>query len=47
MYSPHYDNPKSLSTVYRWLIEAGLENISVKKGHNGIVAKGKKKSIGL
>ncbi len=41
MYSPMYDYPQSKATVARWFIEAGLEDITVKYGQNGIVAKGR------
>jgi len=41
MYSPKYDYPQSRATVSRWLREAGLEDITVTYGQNGIVARGK------
>jgi SAM-dependent methyltransferase len=40
MYSPAFDRPQSLSTVHRWFVRAGFEQIDVRRGPNGVVAKG-------
>ncbi|MDC0358393.1 methyltransferase domain-containing protein [Oligoflexia bacterium] len=40
MYSPAYDHPASIATVKAWLKDAGLQNIEVKYGPNGIIGKG-------
>jgi 2-polyprenyl-3-methyl-5-hydroxy-6-metoxy-1,4-benzoquinol methylase len=42
MLSPAYDRPQTLSAVRRWLEEAGLEDIEVKPGYNGIEARGRR-----
>jgi hypothetical protein len=34
--SPAYDLPQTLETFKAWHIEAGLENIDVCRGYNGI-----------
>lgn len=39
-YSPQYDKPQRLSTVKKWFKKAGLRNIDVRYGPNGIVGKG-------
>jgi len=44
MYSPTYDKPQTMRTVRRWFEEAGLENVTVERGFNGIVARGQKPS---
>ncbi|WP_407169523.1 class I SAM-dependent methyltransferase [Bradyrhizobium sp. ORS 111] len=43
MYSPTYDNPQTMRTVRKWFEEAGMENVTVERGNNGIVARGQKK----
>ena len=43
MYSPEYDKPQTLKEVQRWFKEAGLKDVEVIYGPNGIVGKGKKK----
>jgi len=40
MYSPEYDYPQTVTTVARWFKGAGLVDISVCHGPNGIVGKG-------
>lgn len=40
--SPAYDKPQWLSTVRKWFREAGLENIDVRPGQNGIEGRGTK-----
>ena len=42
MLSPRYDSPQTLGTVRRWFKEAGLTEIEVEYGHNGIEGRGKK-----
>jgi len=42
MLSPRYDLPQTLSTVRRWFAEAGLENVTVQYGYNGIEGRGRK-----
>jgi SAM-dependent methyltransferase len=41
MLSPRYDSPQTLSTVRRWFIEAGLTDVEVTYGYNGIEGRGK------
>ena len=40
--SPAYDRPQTLKTVQRWFMQAGLVNVEVKPGFNGIVGLGRK-----
>jgi SAM-dependent methyltransferase len=42
MYSPLYDQPQSMDTVRRWFDDAGLVEVKLKRGDNGIDAKGKR-----
>lgn len=42
MYSPEHDHPQSISTVERWFREAGLCDIVVEYGLNGIIGRGRK-----
>ena len=42
MYSPAYDRPRTFSTIRSWMREAGLTEVVVKKGVNGIAASGRK-----
>ena len=39
-YAPQFDKPKRISTVKKWFIKAGLKNIKVQFGPNGIIGKG-------
>jgi SAM-dependent methyltransferase len=41
MYSPSYDHPQTVATVERWFKEAGLSDVTVESGPNGIVGKGR------
>ena len=40
MYSPQFDKPQTLCQIENWLKRAGLQNIDVWYGQNGIVGKG-------
>ena len=42
MLSPVYDQPQQMEDVRRWFQEAGLVEIQLKRGYNGINAKGKR-----
>jgi hypothetical protein len=42
MLSPRYDSPQTLSTMRKWFGGAGLTDVEVSKGYNGIEARGKK-----
>lgn len=42
MYAPRYDNPQTLRAVRRWFKQAGLQNVEVAYGPNGIVGKGRR-----
>lgn len=42
MYAPEHDHPQSLKTVTRWFREAGLKDIVVERGPNGIIGRGVK-----
>ncbi|HEY1303116.1 MAG TPA: methyltransferase domain-containing protein [Vicinamibacterales bacterium] len=42
MLSPRYDSPQALSTMRKWFGGAGLTDVEVTKGYNGIEARGKK-----
>jgi SAM-dependent methyltransferase len=42
MYSPVYDQPQSMDAVQGWFDEAGLIEVKLKRGDNGIDAKGKR-----
>ena len=42
MYSPRYDTPQTLEEVRRWFTNAGLIDVDVRYGPNGIVGKGRK-----
>jgi SAM-dependent methyltransferase len=42
MYSPVYDQPQSMDAVQRWFDDAGLVEVKLKRGDNGIDAKGKR-----
>ena len=41
MYSPAHDHPQSLSAVRAWFRAAGLEDVTVELGLNGVVARGR------
>jgi SAM-dependent methyltransferase len=43
MLSPRYDYPQTLKTVKKWFQDAGLGDIDVRYGYNGIEARGTKK----
>jgi hypothetical protein len=40
MLSPTYDRPRSLGQVRRWAEEAGLRDVRVRHGWNGVEARG-------
>jgi SAM-dependent methyltransferase len=40
MLSPAYDRPRSLGQVRRWTADAGLEDVQVRYGWNGVEARG-------
>jgi SAM-dependent methyltransferase len=42
MLSPRYDYPQTIKTVRKWLQDAGLSDIDVRCGYNGIEARGTK-----
>jgi SAM-dependent methyltransferase len=42
MFSPVHDHPQTLETVSKWLTDAGLVDIYVSTGFNGVNARGKK-----
>jgi SAM-dependent methyltransferase len=42
MLSPRYDSPQTISTVRRWFAEAGLVEVDVQSGYNGIEGRGRK-----
>lgn len=44
MLSPRYDYPQTLKTVKKWFQDAGLEDIDVHYGYNGVEARGTKKA---
>lgn len=41
-FAPRYDNPQRLNTVKKWFADAGLENVEVRYGPNGINGRGTK-----
>lgn len=43
MLSPRYDSPQTLSTMRRWFAEAGLVDVEVQYGFNGIEGRGGKR----
>ena len=45
MYSPAHDHPQSMRAVRAWYCDAGFQDIVVKPGPNGVVAKGVKPTI--
>ncbi len=40
MLAPRYDAPQTAATLRTWCAEAGLENVEVGDGYNGIEARG-------
>ena len=44
MYAPTYDQPQSMEDVQRWFDDAGLIEVNVKHGDNGIDARGKRRN---
>ena len=42
MLGPVYDRPQSLDTVQQWFVEAGLSEIDVHYGYNGIEGRGRR-----
>lgn len=42
MLSPMFDKPKSLKAFRQWFCEAGLEDVDVRYGYNGLEGRGKK-----
>jgi 2-polyprenyl-3-methyl-5-hydroxy-6-metoxy-1,4-benzoquinol methylase/uncharacterized protein YbaR (Trm112 family) len=42
MFSPRYDYPKTVKEIHRWFEEAGLKDIEVGEGYNGIEARGRR-----
>lgn len=42
MLSPRYDSPQRIDTVRKWFVEAGLTDIEVNYGYNGIEGRGRK-----
>jgi len=42
MYSPAHDHPQTIATVLHWFFEAGLRDVTVEYGLNGIVGRGAK-----
>jgi hypothetical protein len=42
MLSPRYDYPQTLKTVKKWFKDAGLSDVDVHYGYNGIEARGTK-----
>jgi SAM-dependent methyltransferase len=44
MFSPVYDQPQTMEDVRQWFEQAGLTQIEIKHGYNGIDAKGQRPS---
>jgi len=42
MYSPAHDHPQSMATVQRWFETAGFTEVTVRRGPNGVVGKGRR-----
>ena len=42
MYAPRYDRPQTVRAVRRWFDDAGLEDIVVEQGPNGVIGRGRK-----
>lgn len=45
MLSPRYDNPQTIRAVQRWTEEAGLVDVEVQYGYNGIEIRGRRPPI--
>ena len=41
MLAPAYDQPQDVETVRAWFMEAGLEEVDVHPGYNGIEGRGR------
>lgn len=46
MLSPRYDYPQTIRTFRRWFRDAGLREIDVRSGYNGVEGRGRKPLIG-
>jgi SAM-dependent methyltransferase len=44
MYAPVYDQPQSMDAVQQWFDDAGLVEVKLKRGDNGIDARGKRRN---
>lgn len=42
MYSPAHDHPQTLATVQQWFADAGLVDVVVERGPNGIIGRGRR-----
>ena len=42
MYSPAHDHPKTCKEVFQWCLAAGLQDIVVEYGPNGVIARGRR-----
>jgi len=42
MLSPVYDQPQRIEDVRKWFVDAGLVDVEIKRGYNGINGKGKR-----
>jgi hypothetical protein len=42
MLAPRYDSPQTIQTLLKWFQEAGMTEIVVKYGYNGIEGHGKR-----
>lgn len=42
MYSPAHDHPQDIASVRRWFEEANFAHVSVRRGPNGVIGKGRK-----
>jgi hypothetical protein len=42
MLSPVYDRPQRVEDVRNWFEKAGLEDVTVEKGYNGILGRGRR-----
>jgi hypothetical protein len=42
MFSPVHDHPQSIETVRQWFADAGLADVHIGTGFNGINARGKR-----
>ena len=46
MYAPAHDHPQTLATVRRWYQDAGLTEVNVSYGPNGVIARGRRPVAG-